>query len=576
MATTIDQPPVDEPLGEQNVATSRANGEVPDMITRPPLPIRTISLGTLGSLMILVGAFGAGGILVHDPILGKGPLSWVRYGHGQMLATFTVYFGFALVMWAWIRLGRHVLAGRVGVRPVMIAAACWAAPMLISPPVFTRDVFSYIGQGTLPLYGYDPYKFGPAVLDLREIVQNVHSLWQTTPAPYGPFGILVGKTVVSITGENMIASVIAIRLVLMLGLGLLIWSLPGLVRYLGGNLSVTMWLAIAGPMTVVHLVGGIHHDMMMIGFLAAGCLLTLRGKHVGGIALVTLAMTVKATAGIALPFMVWIWANHLKSTVWRNFIRAGACAVGIFAVVFTAVTFLVFGEFNLGWIEGLQAPGLIVNYVSVPTGVGEIVYALVNIFVDGISKADFVDWARILGFVFIAAFTARQWWLSRHGGPEAVRRAAFSLLIVAMFSPVTLPWYLTWGFVIATALSWGRKQLALVAAVTVFLVLAYDPGGEQLLYKWMPMLAAVAASLLAGASLMKPDPLGLFTDHRELAAAPAPRQSADQAELSDPRSGLVDDDTNDDDTNEDTKDSDDGAQDSAPAGDKPEKSPSQG
>jgi len=502
------------------------------MITRPPLPIRTISLGTLGSLMILVGAFGAGGILVHDPILGHGPLSWIRYGHGQMLATFTVYVGFALVMWAWIRLGRHVLAGRVGVRPVLIAAGCWAAPMLISPPVFTRDVFSYIGQGTLPLFGFDPYKFGPAVLEGRDVVvQNVHSLWQTTPAPYGPFGILVGKTVVSFTGENMIASVIIIRLVLMLGLGLVLWSLPGLTKYLGGKLPVTMWLAIAGPMTVVHLVGGIHHDMMMIGFLTAGCLLTLRGKHVGGVALVSLAMTVKATAGIALPFMVWIWANHLKSVWWKNFVRAGACAIGVFAVVFAAVTLLVFGEFNLGWIDGLRAPGLIVNYVSIPTGLGEIFYLLTSIFVDGVNKADFVNVARTLGFVFIAGFTARQWWLSRHGGPEAVRRAAFSLLVVAMFSPVTLPWYLTWGFVLATALSWGRRQLALVSGFTVFLVLAYDPGGEQLLYNPIAMAAALAASLLAAASLKKPDPLGLFADHKELADSPAPGQSADEAEL---------------------------------------------
>src|SRR5256885_4118768 len=75
-----------------------------------PLPIRTIALGTLGSLLILAGALGAAGILVHDPILGNGPLSFMRYGHGQELASLILYAGFGLVVWAWVRLGRHVLA----------------------------------------------------------------------------------------------------------------------------------------------------------------------------------------------------------------------------------------------------------------------------------------------------------------------------------------------------------------------------------------------------------------------------------------------------------------------------------
>src|SRR6266540_5239265 len=116
---------------------------------RAPLPIRTIALGTLGSLLILAGALGAGGILVHDPILGNGPLSFMRYGHGQELATLILYAGFGLVVWAWVRLGRHVLAGRVGTRPVLLAAAAWMTPLIFSPPVFSRDVYLYIACGTL-------------------------------------------------------------------------------------------------------------------------------------------------------------------------------------------------------------------------------------------------------------------------------------------------------------------------------------------------------------------------------------------------------------------------------------------
>nr|WP_228771366.1 polyprenol phosphomannose-dependent alpha 1,6 mannosyltransferase MptB [Actinokineospora iranica] len=487
------------------------------------MPVRTIALGAAGSLLILLSSFGAAGVLVSDPVLGHGPLSWIRYGHGRMLATGTLYLGFALVVWAWVRLGRHVIAGRVGSRPVLVAAACWIAPLVFSPPIFTRDVFSYIAQGTLPLYGQDPYAVGPIVLGLQEVVQNVHPFWQTTPAPYGPMFILLAKGVAAVAGTNMILGVVLMRLVLMIGLVLLVWALPGLVRHLGGHLPTTLWLAVAGPMTVVHLTGGPHNDLLMVGFLAAGTLCVLERKHVLGVALVTLGAAVKATAAIALPFLVWVWAGHLKSTFWKNFTRAVAAAFATFVVTF-AVTTLLAGV-NLGWFKALQAPTMIVNWLSIPTGVGEIAHTLVDVFVDA-NKSWFVNTARVIGGLAFFTIGIHQWWLSRHGGSDAVRRMAFILFAVAVLSPATLPWYLTWGFVIAAALPWQRRQLAILVSAAVFLVLTYSPAGEDLLYNWPFIAGAVAVSILAGFTLLRNDPLRLFGDREELVTVdPAPAKA---------------------------------------------------
>ena len=66
--------------------------------------------------------------------------------------------------------------------------------MLLGPPLFTRDVFSYLAQGALPLAGLDPYAVGPEALP-GIFTQNVHYFWQDTPAPYGPLFILLAKTV---------------------------------------------------------------------------------------------------------------------------------------------------------------------------------------------------------------------------------------------------------------------------------------------------------------------------------------------------------------------------------------------
>ncbi|RZS43693.1 alpha-1,6-mannosyltransferase [Herbihabitans rhizosphaerae] len=482
-----------------------------------PFPYRTTILGLVGSLMILLGGLGAAGILVHDPILGNGPLSWLRYGHGQMLATGVLYLGFGFVVWAWVRMGRYVLAGDVDTRSVLIAAGCWIAPLIIAPPVFTRDVFSYLGQGTLPLYGYDPYEVGPIVLDLPAVVQNVHEFWQTTPAPYGPMFILVAKAVAWISGSNMILGVILMRLAMSTGIVLVLISLPGLVRHLGGKLSVATWLAIASPMTVVHLIGGPHNDSLMLGFLAAGTLLVLNRHHVLGIALVTAAMGVKPTAALALPFLIWVWAGHLKSTQWRNFARAMVLGVSTFVVTFGAIT-LVAGV-NLGWLPALRAPAMIVNWLSLPTAVGEFFYWLTDFVVD-VDKTPFIVVTRIIGALLFFYIAIRQWWAARHGGVEAVRRMTLVLFAIAVLSPATLPWYLTWGLVIAAAMPWQPRQLVYVVTGSVFLVLVYSPAGEDLLYNWPFIISAIGVSLLAGQSLRKADPLRLFSVGKQPSPSP--------------------------------------------------------
>lgn len=503
MFTTTDAPGVPPSVSTVENATTAPAAEQ----RASTFPTRTVTLGTIGSLLILVSALGAGAILAQDPLIGRGPFSWIRYGHGRMLATLVLYTGFALVVWAWVLLGRHVLAGRVGSRPVLVAAACWTIPMIFSPPVFSRDAYLYIAYGTLPLHGFDPYSVGPGNLDVDPVVDNVDSFWQATPAPYGPLFILLAKGVMSITGTNMIASVILMKLGLVIGVALMVWAMPGLVRHLGGRLPVALWLAVAGPMTVVHLVGGPHNDVLMVGLMAVGTVLVLDRRHVLGIFVVTLAVAVKATAVVALPFLVWVWAGHLTSTRWRNFTRACACSVGIFVVTFAAAT--VVSGVDLGWIGALDAPTAIVNWLSIPTGAGEILHGLVGVFVE-LPKVWFVTVLRIVGGVLIVWILVRQWWLARDGGPDAIRRAAIALFAFAVLSPATLPWYLVWGFVLAAALRWERRQLAVLVIFAVFLVLTYTPAGDDLLYNWFFMLLAAGVSILAGLSLVRRDPLNLF------------------------------------------------------------------
>jgi len=488
------------PGGVETVSTA---GEAPTA-EHATGPRRPIVLGTIGSVLLLAGGMGAAAGALEDPLMANGPLAWVRYGHGKMLATVVLLAGFAVLVWAWIRLGRLVIAGRAGTRPVLVAAACWIAPMLLAPAMFTRDVYSYLAQGAIALGGYDPYVVGANVLSSPELIENVHPFWQDQPAPYGPLFILLAKGIAWLTGTHIVAGVLVTRLVELAGLGLLVWALPGLTRHLGGRLPVAAWMLIAGPLTVVHLVGGPHNDLLMIGFLAAGTLLVLDGRHAAGFAVVTLAVAVKASAVVALPFLVWVWAGHLSSTRWRNFARACAGAVAVFAAVFAAVTLLA--GVNLGWVTMINASSRLVNWLSLPTAAGEILHGVI-----GLAIQVPVDWVititRLIGVAVLLVILVRQWWRARDGGPDAVRRAAIALFAVALLSATMLPWYLTWGLALAAGLSWKPRQLAVFAGISAFMVAPYSADGEQLLYAWPWIILAVAGSVLAAVSLVRPDPL---------------------------------------------------------------------
>ena len=487
------------------MATAPAEAEPSPRPALPPPPVRTIALGTAGSVLMLLSSFGAAALPAR--LFPTGPLAITHYGHLRMLASPVMYLGFVMLVWAWVRLGRYVLDGLIGSRPVLVATALWTVPLLVTPALFTKDVYSYIAQGAIALQGGDPYALGPDALGTdTDIARSVHPFWSTTPAPYGPLFILLSKGVVWITGSNVMAGVILTRLVLLPGLALLLWALPGLCRHLGGRLPVALWLVVAGPMTVVHLIGGPHNDLLMIGFLAAGTLLVLDGRHVPGVALVTLGVAVKATAVIALPFLVWVWAGHLTGSRARNLVRAFGCALATFVAVFAACS-LIAGV-DLGWIGMLNSSSRIVNWLSLPTAAGEFLHWLPARFVD-LPKDPFVTATRLLGMLALLVLLARQWWLARAGGTDAVRRAAIALFAVAILSPTTLPWYLTWGLALAACLPWQRRHLAIAAGLAAFLVVTYSPDGETMLYEYPFMAAAIALSTLAGVSLMRPDPLGV-------------------------------------------------------------------
>jgi alpha-1,6-mannosyltransferase len=146
--------------------------------------------------------------------------------------------------------------------------------------------------------------------------------------------------------------------------------------------------------------------------------------------------------------------------------------------------------------------------MSIPTGVGEFVHWLLEFPFD-LPKQPFINVARIIGGLVLLWIAVKQWWAARDGGPDAIRRAGIVLLAVAVLSPATLPWYVSWGMAFLAAAPWSPKALSWLVFFSLWLMVVYYPNGEDALYNWPYLAAGAALAALAAVSLRRVDPLGL-------------------------------------------------------------------
>jgi alpha-1,6-mannosyltransferase len=454
-------------------------------------------LGLVGAALVTIGGLGAGSTRQHDPLLETLHLSWMRFGHGLVLSSILLWAGVGLMLMAWLGLGRRALAGRVSEFTMRATTGFWLAPLLVSVPVFSRDTYSYLAQGALLRDGLDPYVVGP-VANPNVLLDNVSPIWTITTAPYGPAFILIAKLVTVIAGNNLVAGTMLLRLCMLPGLAALIWATPRLARHLDADASIALWICVLNPLVLIHLMGGVHNEMLMVGLMAAGIALTFGGRPVLGIAAITVAIAVKATAGISLPFMVWVWMRHLCERrgyrPLRAFLAATAASVLVFAVVFGI--FSAVAGVGLGWLTALAGSVKIINWLTVPTAAANLIYALGN----GLLPIHFyavLRVTRLLGIGVIAVSLPLLWWRFRRDDRAALTGIAWSMVIVVLFVPAALPWYYSWPLAVVAPLAQSRRAVALIAGLSTWVMVIFKPDGSHGMYSWLHVSIAASCALLA-------------------------------------------------------------------------------
>ncbi|MEV4491832.1 polyprenol phosphomannose-dependent alpha 1,6 mannosyltransferase MptB [Micromonospora coxensis] len=427
--------------------------------------------GLAGSVLLAVAAYLGGAL--PDGELRPTPVSIWQGPHGPLIiASWLV--GTGLMAWAWWSLRERVPSARWA----LVTAGLWLLPLLVAPPLGSRDVYAYSCQGASYAAGINPYEQGVSALPCPWL-DTISYIWRDTPAPYGPLFVMISGAIVGATG-SLYASMALFRLVAVAGVVLTAACLPVLARRCGVPVGRALWLALASPLVGVHLVSGAHNDALMVGLLIAGLAVVAArpGRFwpllAGGV-LLGLAGGVKVTALVVVPFAA-LAAMSGPYSIKRLLRDGGPVAGGALAAVVGAT---LAAGLDFGWIAGLEQGGLVIAWTSPPTAVGQTVGYVAALFG---AHVDALPVTRAIGVLVLAVLLVWLWWRARTRDP--LWHAGLALAATVALAPLFHPWYWMWPLTVLAATAHRTGWFSLVALVSSFLVLADGTGLAR--YSKMP------------------------------------------------------------------------------------------
>lgn len=381
--------------------------------------------------------------------------------------------GTCLVLLAWWRLGPTWRRPR-------LVLALWSLVLLFSPPLHSRDAYSYAAQGWLMSRGLDPYSVASGDAAQSGLLVGIH--WFRTTSVYPPLSLEIFGVVSRMFGGDLYWTAVGMRLPNLVAIVVLVWCLKRLADKAGISSRLVLWAGVLNPVMLVQWVGGIHNDAIMVAILALSFLVAhdVRargwGAMVSGGVLIGLAMSIKqsaAVAGVGMVALAWAASQRTlhdsQRTWWALAARAaagGAAAVGTFGFV-SWVTGLGLAWRNPSAGSPLQATSNApISWVASFARFNEL-----------ISDGRIISALTLFTSLLIVAGIVRLVLDVGPRPPHSVGQpwllACGVLLAFAVLGPALQPWYLTWVIpFVALARPSARLQRVFLVVTTVCALLA--------------------------------------------------------------------------------------------------------
>ncbi|MDF2444592.1 MAG: alpha,6-mannosyltransferase [Subtercola sp.] len=421
-------------------------------------------LGLVGSLFIALGSLAVGWLGPGSNVRGWPIIQSLR-GNDLLvhLSTFVVIGAGLLLVIAWLKLGSAMRKSPAdALKRVIVTSVVWALPLAVAVPLYSRDLFAYVGQGRLMAGGFNPYVDGISAIQGWFNI-GVDPMWANAKTPYGPVYLAIEEATVTISGNSPIVAVALFRLIAIVSALAIAFYAYRLARMRQIDPGKVLWLVLASPVVMFNFVVAGHNDALMLALLIAGMYYALRRHPIIAILLVTASVGVKPIAVLALPIIGIIWAGQNRTL--RSTVKYWIITVILSAAVLGALGFAM--NIGFGWVLTLATPGSVshwyapVNIIAIAVGGAFGAFGL-----DGEMPANIVKFAAIGVMVVVVA-----WVMLTKRNFDPLMRLALAFTATVILSPVIHPWYAAWC-IILFAIVGIREGLATHLAVSASIFFA--------------------------------------------------------------------------------------------------------
>jgi hypothetical protein len=384
------------------------------------------------------------GSAVAFPHWMSGPLHGL-FG-GLTNHTKTLVLGFTVVLVAMLVAYGVVLASvrTLSIRTLWICLTALLVIMLLGPPLQLTDVFNYLGYGRLGgLHALNPYTHVIGDISYDPVYRLAS--WRNLTSPYGELftALTYPLSYLPLAIAYWILKVVTVAAALAF-----VWVVTFCARRLGRDPRFALAFVALNPVFVIYAVGGFHNDFFMLLPIMGAIALVLTGREKAAGAVLMLAVAVKFTAILVLPFLLLgTWADRR----WLRVLTGAALAA--IPLVIGSVLLYGFSFPNLSDQSTLLTQFSIPQVVGLALGIGGGTPALLTIAKVGV----------VATVVYLVL--RRREWLSAAGWATLALIASLSWL---------MPWYVIWLLPLA-ALGTSIRLRRAAIVLTLFLVLTFVP-----------------------------------------------------------------------------------------------------